>query len=157
MPHAAFPSADFPAHPSITLDTPDGWAPRVVAGTVIAVAEDRGADAFSPNVIVGLTRVPAGHTLDEAAAAITTQVAQLAEVAPVDTATVDFAGRDWWVTEFAYASAAAGTVVQVVAVTVIENGPVADVVRVTGTASPADYETSLPAIRQIVSSAVIGA
>lgn len=156
MPRAAFPSEDFPAYPSVSLDTPDGWQPRTIAGTLLAVVDDRGADAFSPNVIVGITRTPAGHSLDDAIAAIKGQAAQLPDVAPIDAAKVDLEGREWWVTEFAYASAAAGTIVQVVAVTVVDNGPACDVIRVTGTASPADYETSLPVIRQIVAGAVVG-
>lgn len=155
MAQASFPSADFPAFPAVTLDAPDGWEPRAFAGTLLALIDDRGPDAFSPNVVVGVTRTVAGHTLDEAAAAIEEYVARLPEVAQVDAARVEFGGRAWAVSEFAYASAAVGTVVQVVAVTVVDHGPVTDVVRVTGTATPADYETSLPAIRQIVADAVV--
>jgi hypothetical protein len=153
MSQASFPSDAFPAFPAVTLDAPDGWEPRPFAGTVLALVDDRGPEAFSPNVVVGVTRTAAGHTLDEAAAAVEEYVAQLPEVAPVDSARVELGDRMWAVSEFAYATAAVGTVVQVVAVTVVDHGPVADVVRVTGTATPADYETSLPAIRQIVAGA----
>ncbi len=156
MSQASFPSDAFPAFPAVTLDAPDGWEPRAFAGTVLALIDDRGPEAFSPNVVVGLTRAEAGHTLDAAAAAVEEYVAQLPDVAPVDSARVEFSGRTWAVSEFAYATAAVGTVVQVVAVTVIDHGPVTDVVRVTGTATPADYETSLPAIRQIVAGARVG-
>lgn len=156
MSQASFPSDDFPAFPAVTLDAPDGWEPRAFAGTVLALIDDRGPDAFSPNVVVGVTRTAAGHTLDEAAAAVEEYVSRLPEVAPVDSARVEFGGRTWAVSEFAYTTAAVGTVVQVVAVTVVDHGPVTDVVRVTGTATPADYETSLPAIRQIVADARVG-
>ena len=156
MSQASFPSDDFPAFPAVTLDAPDGWEPRAFAGTVLALIDDRGPDAFSPNVVVGVTRTAAGHTLDEAAAAVEEYVSRLSEVAPVDSARVEFGGRTWAVSEFAYTTAAVGTVVQVVAVTVVDHGPVTDVVRVTGTATPADYETSLPAIRQIVADARVG-
>ncbi len=156
MSQASFPSETFPAFPAVTLDAPDGWEPRAVAGTVLALIDDRGAGAFSPNVVVGVTRTPAGHTLDEAAAAIEEYVGRLPEVARVDAARVEFSGRTWAVSEFAYTTEAVGTVVQVVAVTVVDHGTITDVVRVTGTATPADYETSLPAIRRIVSGALVG-
>jgi hypothetical protein len=156
MSQASFPSDDFPAFPAVTLDAPDGWEPRAFAGTVLALIDDRGAEAFSPNVVVGLTRTAAGHTLDEASAAVEEYVSRLPEVAPVDSARVELGGRTWAVSEFAYTTAAVGTVVQVVAVTVVDHGPVTDVVRVTGTATPDDYETSLPAIRQIVAAARVG-
>lgn len=156
MSQASFPSDAFPAFPAVTLDAPDGWEPRAFAGTVLALIDDRGPDAFSPNVVVGVTRTIAGHTLDEASAAVEEYVSRLPEVAPVDSARVDFGDRAWAVSEFAYTTDSVGTVVQVVAVTVVDHGPVTDVVRVTGTATPADYETSLPAIRQIVADARVG-
>lgn len=154
MPEASFPSDAFPALPAVTIDLPDNWSPRTVPGTFLAAIDDRGS-AFSPNVVLGITRVGAGHTLDAAAAAVAQHVETLPELAPIDTARVDFGGAQWWVTEFAYATEAAGTVAQVVAVTVVDHGEVVDVLRLTGTATPADYETSLPQIRSIVSSARI--
>ena len=156
MSQASFPSDEFPAFPAVTLEAPDGWQPRAVAGTVLAVIDDRGPDAFSPNVVVSITRTAAGHTLDQAAAAVEESVSRLPEVAPVDAARVEFGDRPWAVSEFAYATSAVGTVVQVVAVTVVDNGPVSDVVRVTGTATPADYETALPVIRQVVAGTRVG-
>lgn len=152
MPEASFPSPAFPAFASVTLEHPGTWTPRPVAGSVLAVVDDRGADAFSPNVVVGITRAAAGHTLEAASAAIDEYVRGLPEFAPVDAALVEFGGAAWWVSEFAYATEAVGTVIQVVAVTVVDAGVAADVVRVTGTATPADYEASLPVIRQIVAS-----
>jgi len=78
-------------------------------------------------------------------------------VATVDNAPVDFGGRTWGVAEFAYRAEGAGSVVQVIAVTVVPTGEAADVVRITGTASADDYETSLPVIRGIVASARVTA
>ena len=156
MPQASFPSDAFPALPMVAVDHPAEWVARPVDGTLLAVIHDLGPDAFSPNVVLGATRHAAGHTLELAAAAVAEYVERLPEVAPVDAARVDFGDRAWWVSEFAYASTAAGTVVQVVAVTVVDSGPVSDVVRVTGTASTADYEASLPVIRRIIASTRVG-
>jgi hypothetical protein len=152
MPQASFPSDLFPAFPAVTLDYPEGWEARPVVEAVLAVLDDRGADAFSPNVVVGITRAGRDVTLSTAADALQAEVAALREVAPVDAAQVGFGDAPWFVSEFAYVSEAAGTIMQVVAVAAVGNGPFTDVVRVTGTASPADFEESLPVIRRIIAS-----
>lgn len=157
MPQASFPGPSFPAYPAITLEYPEGWEPRPVVDAVLAVLDDRGPDAFSPNVVVGITRAGRDVTLSTAADALQTEVAGLREVAPVDAAQVSFDGASWFVSEFAYVSEAAGTIMQVVAVAAVGNGPFTDVVRVTGTASPADVEESLPVIRRIIASTRIAA
>jgi len=152
MPEASFPSADFPAFPAVSLQYPDEWTPRPVVNTLFAVIDDRGAEAFSPNVVAGVTRAVGSFTLEQAAAAVQADVAALNEVAPVDAAQVGFGGTPWFVSEFAHSTEAAGTVIQIIAVTVVASGPFTDVVRVTGTASPADYEQSLPVIRKVIAS-----
>lgn len=157
MPQASFPSADFPAFPAVSLQHPDEWTPRPAADTLFAVIDDRGAEAFSPNVVVGVTRAVGGHTLAQAAAAIQADINALREVAPVDAAEVRFDGTPWFVSEFAHATDAAGTVIQIIAVTVVASGPFTDIVRVTGTATPADYEESLPVIRSIIASTRVSA
>lgn len=153
MTEASFPSDVFPDFPAVTIDQPDGWSSRAVPGALIAVIDEREADTFSPNVIVGVTRVAGSHTLADEVAAVAQYVTQLPEVAPVDNAPVDFGGRTWGVAEFAYRADGAGSIVQVIAVTVVQTGDTADVVRITGTAGADDYETALPVIRGIVASA----
>jgi hypothetical protein len=152
MPQASFPSDLFPAFPAITLEFPEGWQARPVVEALLAVVDDRGPDAFAPNVVVGVTRTTRDVTLSTAADALQAEVAGLREVAPVDAAQVGFGDVSWFVSEFAYVSDAAGTIMQVVAVAAVGNGPFTDVVRVTGTASPADFEESLPVIRKIIAS-----
>jgi hypothetical protein len=153
MTEASFPSAAFPDFPTVTIEHPDAWVTRPVPGALIAVIDEHDAETFSPNVIVGVTRVAGDHTLADEVAAVAQYVTQLPEVAPVDNAPVDFGDRTWGVAEFAYRADGAGSIVQVIAVTVVGNGDVTDVVRVTGTAGADDYETALPVIRSIVASA----
>jgi hypothetical protein len=153
MTEASFPSAAFPDFPAVAIEQPDAWVTRPVPGALIAVIDERDAESFSPNVIVGVTRVAGGHTLADEVASVAQYVTQLPEVAPVDNAPVDFGGRTWGVAEFAYRADGAGSIVQVIAVTVVDNGEVTDVVRITGTAGADDYEESLPVIRGIVASA----
>ncbi|MBN9155480.1 MAG: LpqN/LpqT family lipoprotein [Microbacterium sp.] len=157
MTEASFPSAAFPDFPAVTIEHPAEWSARPVPGALLAVIDERDAATFSPNVIVGVTRVGADHTLADEVAAVADYVTRLPEVATVDNAPVDFGGRTWGVAEFAYRAEGAGSVVQVIAVTVVPTGDAADVVRITGTAGADDYETSLPVIRGIVASARVAA
>jgi hypothetical protein len=157
MTESSFPSAAFPDFPGVVIEHPDEWTQRAIPGALIAVIDERDAGTFSPNVIVGVTRVAADHTLAAEVAAVREYVTQLPEVAPVDNAPVDFGGRTWGVAEFAYRAEGAGSIVQVIAVTVVASGDAADVVRITGTASADDYEAALPVIRRIVASARVTA
>lgn len=151
----SFPSAEFPGFPSIALDRPEGWQARAASDTVLAVVEDRDDDTFSPNVVATVTRIAAPYTLDDAATAADVYIGGLVEVEQIDSARVQLNGRAWAVTEFAHIAEGAGTLVQVLAVTVVENGPFADVVRLTGSVSPVGFETTLPQVRAIITSAVV--
>lgn len=149
---ASFPSAEAPALPSISVELPEAWQQRTAPDMLLAVIEDRGPDAFSPNVVIGVTRQPAGHTLQSAQRAADEYVQDLREVALLDRAEVDLGGRTWYVIEFAHITDVAGTVAQVVAVTVVDNGPVSDMVRVTGTVAGDRTEQDLPGVREVIAS-----
>src|SRR6476659_8633440 len=47
----AYPSADFPGQPAVTLDVPQGWEPAHAPGTTLAARLPR-EGAFAPNVVV---------------------------------------------------------------------------------------------------------
>jgi hypothetical protein len=47
----AYPSADFPGHPSVALEVPDGWEPAHAPGTTLAARLPR-EGGFAPNVLV---------------------------------------------------------------------------------------------------------
>ena len=122
MTEASFPSAAFPDFPSVTIEHPAEWSAQPVAGALLAVIDGREAATFSPNVIVGVSRVGAEHTLADEVAAVADYVTRLPEVAPVDNAPVDFGDRTWGVAEFAYRAEGVGSIVQVIAVTVVSSG-----------------------------------
>jgi hypothetical protein len=152
MATASFPSTEAPALPSISVDLPEGWQQRTAPDMLLAVIEDRGPDAFSPNVVVGVTRQPAGHPLQAAQQAADEFVQGLREVALLERADVELGGRPWSIIEYAHVTDVAGTIAQVVAVTVVDNGPVTDMVRVTGTVLAERIEQDLPAVREVIAS-----
>lgn len=154
MSRAEFPGSEFPDFPRLAIDIPEGWSPRVLPGTVLAAVLDRGPAAFSPNVVVTLTR-GVGTTWEEAEAAVDVFVGALMEVERAPRERVVFGDSQWSVLEFAHVAAEVGTVFQIVAVTLVGRGPVVDSVRVTGSVAPENLEDVLPVLRRIIASVVV--
>ena len=49
----AYPSADFPGQPSVSLEVPEGWEPAHAPGTTMAARLPREGD-FAPNVVISI-------------------------------------------------------------------------------------------------------
>lgn len=151
---ADFPSLDFPEVPAIRISLPAEWRPRAVSGTILGAGLDRGPESFSPNVIVTHERV-AGGSWDASEAAVTTYVNTLADVQVIDRQRVTLGGRPWSVFEFAHVAAGVGTVIQIIAVTLVERQSVSDVIRVTASTDPVDVDVVLPQLRAIIADTVV--
>lgn len=157
MTSARFPSQEFPDVPTVEVTVPDRWSPRAAAGSLFAVILDRGADAFSPNLVVTHARHAPDYRLDESDAAIDAYVGDLAESRRIGRRVAELAGREWRIDEFAYVDEEAGTVVQIIATTLVPSPHVSDVIRLTGSALAESALDDLPVLREIVGSALVGA
>ncbi len=154
MNKAQFPSPRFPDFPSISVEVPEGWTPSSVPGTLMAVVKQRGPEEFSPNVVITASR-GVGTSWEEAETAVDEYVLGLAEVESTPRERVVLSDRRWSVLEFAHVSAAVGTVFQVIGVSLVENGPFTDSIRVTGSAAPVDVRELASVIRGIIASTEI--
>jgi hypothetical protein len=154
MSRVQFPSQEFPDFPAVSLQPAEGWTTRPVPGTVLAVVLDRGPEKFSPNVVVTLTR-GVDTTWEDADAAVDAFVSGLSEVESAPRERPVFDERPWSVLEFAHVTEEAGTVFQLIAVALLEHGPVVDSVRVTASIAPEDMDEVLPVLRRIVASTQI--
>src|SRR3954470_11598491 len=63
MPTLAYPSADFPGQPSVSLEVPDGWEPAHAPGTTLAARLPRDG-VFAPNVVVRIEPCAPGFRVD---------------------------------------------------------------------------------------------
>lgn len=153
---AVFPSTEFPDVPQVRLAIPAGWRPLAVAGTLIAAVLDRGAESFSPNVVVTHDRVIEG-SWEDSEASVLALLDTLVDLQVIDRQRVTLGGRPWSVFEFAHAAGSAGTVIQVIATTRVEHETVTEVVRVTASTDPVDLDVVLPELRRIVAGTQITA
>lgn len=148
---ARFPSAEFPELPALTMAIPEGWAARQVPGTLLAVVLDRGPGAFSPNIVITLTR-GTQSTWEQAEAAVDEYAAGLQDVETAPRERVVLGERRWSVLEFAHVIPEAGTVFQTIATTLVDRGPVFDLIRATSTVTPDVLDATQPQVRAAIGS-----
>jgi len=140
--------------PAVAITVPEGWASKPVPGALIAVSADRGAGVFSPNVVVTHSR-EVGATWEQVEAHVTSYLDTLVDPQEIDRQRVVLGGRRWTVVEFAHSVPEAGTVIQVLAATLVELAQVTDVVRLIGSLSATEHENDLPVVRAAIASAVV--
>lgn len=127
-----FPSPELPGPPRLALAVPDAWELLVVPGVEIAAAEPRPRGRFRTNLVITVQRVPAGYDLARAREDLARRKTGLPELEEIGTGTLESAGTTWLASEYGYTQGDAATVVQAVRCTVLDRGPVADVIEVVG-------------------------
>ena len=70
----AYPSADFPGQPAVTLDVPEGWEPAHAPGTTMAARLPR-EGAFAPNVVVTIEQCGPAYRVEESLEQVASQAA----------------------------------------------------------------------------------
>ncbi|WP_425955073.1 LpqN/LpqT family lipoprotein [Xylanimonas sp. McL0601] len=153
----AYPSPQFPALPAVTLDCPDGWSPVPTPQAHLAVGLDVEEGQFRPNVVVILSRLLPGQTLEGTAADAIARLEVLPGYEEVGREDADVAGRPGFRIECSWSDETAGTVAQAVRLAVVEHDGVRDLVQVTGTARGTQVEVAWPWIRAIQDSLTIEA
>ncbi|MBT2587793.1 hypothetical protein [Arthrobacter sp. ISL-95] len=148
-----FPSAAFPAYPSIKLNPPAGWTQQVVPDAVGAVIAPSAAGSYTANVVITVSRRLPGYQLQDAAATVDGFLDALADAVLLATEPVVINGRDWHVREARYTHPQAGSLTQFTAVTVVHQDTTADVVQLTGSCQPIEDNSDLKAIYSLVASA----
>ncbi|MCJ1696297.1 hypothetical protein MT349_10930 [Rathayibacter caricis] len=148
---AQYPSPTFPEFPAIGFQIPPGWSPLTAAGSIAAVVLDRGPESYSPNVVVTVTRTEDG-TLDDAAEAARRSASALRDAVPMERTRIDVRGRRWDVLQYAYTEPAAGTLVQVIASTLVSGS---FVLRAIGTVEASEAGALVPQIRDVVLSLTV--
>lgn len=145
-----YPSTEFPAPPTFRFGVPNNWIPTSVAGTVAAVRYEVGPTSFAPNVVVTIERVSVSR--DDVLRRQSDVIDSLVDVAKLNELDLDITGVSWRVWEYAFTEARAGTLVQVVATTVIGDHESAQAVSIVGSVTADRAEELLPTIRAIVRS-----
>jgi hypothetical protein len=152
----SFPSTTFPAYPALSLSVPDDWEPLHLAGVPLAVGGPLKPGEFRPNVVTAITRFSAGYELTTAINAVSEKFAGLEQAHEIGRDQTTINGREWFHIESSFIDPRAGTLVQAVHLTLVANGPVVDLVQVTGSVTGAQaHDGVLDTIRAIQRSIVV--
>jgi hypothetical protein len=146
----AYPSAQFPGPPTVSIDIPGEWSPVRVAGTLLAARRTSSAGAFAPNVVIrGFTRssrFTIGRALGELQAYVTQQEeGEMEAPFDVEIARVPFVGVN-----VSWTDDAIGDVVQAHLFAGARRGQVVDLLQVTGSVGGPDAEAEYPEIQQVM-------
>ncbi|MFJ4169839.1 hypothetical protein ACIPY3_10030 [Paenarthrobacter sp. NPDC089714] len=153
--HQIFPSADFPAYPSISVDPPEGWRTQVVPDAVGALLAPEISGEYTPNVVISMSRRAPDYQLRDIAASVDGFLSSLPDAVLLGTEPVVINGRDWHIREARYTHPDAGSLTQFTAVTVVHQGVAADVVQLTGSCRFVEGSDDIKAIYAVVASAQI--
>ncbi|MGO4146589.1 hypothetical protein AB4Y77_16040 [Paenarthrobacter sp. YAF11_1] len=151
--HQVFPSAAFPAYPTIKLNAPAGWSQHVVPDAVGAMMAPAAEGSYTANVVITVSRRLPGYQLQDIAASVDSFLDALPDAVLLGTEPVVINGRDWHVREARYTHPQAGSLAQFTAVTVVHQETAADIVQLTGSCQPTEGNDDLKAIYSLVASA----
>lgn len=145
----AYPSADFPATVGVSIDCPDGWVPLPEVALPIALARVAQAGEFRPNVIVVVSRSRKPFTVQQAADEVVSKLTGVEGFTEMGRQDIEVGGLPGFRIEGAFPDASGGTLVQAVRTTVVDRGPVVDLVQVTGSCAGHQAAQVLAEIRAI--------
>jgi hypothetical protein len=149
MSRISYPSAEFPAPVSLSLETPDGWVGRPTSGTVLAAFKPGATDEFTPNVVVTVSRFGGDYSVESAITVVQQSVNEIPDVVVLGSETLEIAGFPGFRIEFSFTDPRVGTLVQAVRVVVVPNADVCDLVTVTGSATATQAQTLWPELRAV--------
>lgn len=149
MPTIAYPSADLPGPPGVTLEAPDGWELLTAPGVQIAIAEPAGLAGFRANLVVTVQRMRSGYDLAAARVDLDRRTAGLPELEDLGTGEIEVGSRTWLASEYGYTQPGSETVVQACRCAVVDRGVAVDVVEVVGSCGADRAEGAIEAIRAV--------
>ncbi|HET9632816.1 MAG TPA: hypothetical protein VFP73_10475 [Terrabacter sp.] len=148
----AYPSADFPGQPAVTLDVPQGWEPAHAPGTTMAARLPR-EGAFAPNVVVDIEQCGPSYRVEESLEQVAVLAASrggsVSEPYAADLAGAHFVGCD-----ATWPDADVEVVLQANLFHHVPSGATGGhVVQLTGAVGGPDAETDYELVRQVLTTA----
>ena len=147
-----FPSAEFPALPTIALESPDGWEPMDVGTALLAIGRTVPAGLFRPNVCVTMERFSGVLDIAGPSDAVIAKFASLDEFAEVGRELLTVSGFDAFRMEGGFHSTEAGTIFQAVYLICVVHGGFTDIVQAVASCTASETDTMIPEIRSILTS-----
>lgn len=130
-----FPSKWFLGFPEIEIDIPfEGWENKEVKASVIAVIKRTDAK-FDSNILVNVQKVEGNYSFQESKSDLLSLIKYYKELYVFSDNFHEINNREWQVIEFAYINEQVGALVQISAVTFINNNNRKFMISFTGTTS----------------------
>jgi hypothetical protein len=148
----SFPSSEFPGLTGVSLDALDGWSGLHAPGAVLALVKQVEPGRFAPNITAMVTRHLPDFQVEVAVAEVDAEAVRLTDASVEPSFVTTIGAREYVGRNVAFRHAEAGTLVQVHLFTAVDNGPVRDVVHLTGTCSGERAEAEYAELQKIISS-----
>lgn len=158
MTHLVFPSEEFPAQPSVTLQVPDDWEPVHAPGSVVAARRSTDDDgSFVPNVVVRLERRPVGFEINDALDELRAFTAGRGEGTISEPFKADLGGQEFIGCDLSWVDDQVGTVLQAHLLGAVPSGAFVQLIQVTGSVGGARVLADYPTISRIMRSLTVAA
>lgn len=144
--HLTYPSAEFPAPPSISIDLPPGWTPTIVAGSLFAATKASEAGRFAANIICTWVRHDGDGDLDGIIAALEAELAGQPDAHLFEPVTTDLDGTLGIGRAAVFVDPSAGSVAQFHLLVQSPHGGCLDVLHLTSTVGGDRVEEDFPEI-----------
>lgn len=152
----AYPSADFPGPPRVSLEVPEDWEPLTVPGVQLAVAQPRVEGRFRANVVVTVQRFGPDFSLESARSGLEQRKAALPELEELGTGEIEVEGTTWIASEYGYTQPGRPTVVQAARYAVVDRGVATDVIEIVGSCGAESAEDEIEVVRAVQDSVRLG-
>jgi len=157
MTRLAFPSAQFPGQPAITLQLPDDWLPTYPPGSVMAARRATDEGGFVPNVVVRIELRPADFEITDALSELRRFVEERPQATSSEPVKFELDGRALVGCDLSWVDDRVGTVLQAHLFEGVDSGPVRQLVQVTGSVGGAQAGEHYPIIKAIMHSLTVEA
>ncbi|MBP2621839.1 hypothetical protein ACVRXQ_03585 [Streptococcus panodentis] len=127
-----FPSAAFPALPSIRLEAASGWQDWNLPGSVLSLHKPQ-ESGFIPNILMNIRTVDRAYDFAAYRAEIEDYSQGLDQFRLVSDGLHEVNGLQWQVVEYAYIDEVSGPLAQFLAAAFVESGSVIFMISFTGT------------------------
>ncbi|HIZ98222.1 MAG TPA: hypothetical protein H9805_06525 [Candidatus Janibacter merdipullorum] len=150
MPQLKYPSDTFPGPPSVTVDTPETWAPVRVGGTLLACRRIDSDQGFAPNVVVRGFQRSSDFTMRHALAELRGFVDEQGSGTVDEPFELELGGVPFLGVNVSWVDPEIGTVVQIHLFAGSRRGRIVDLVQATGSVGGDDAQSSYGEVQQIL-------
>jgi hypothetical protein len=152
MPDLTYPSSLFPARPSFTVTTADGWSAHAIEGAEFAVSRDGDEDGFTPVMTVHIQRAPGACPIEDIAPSFVEGVSGLPGAVILSQEFRQVLNAPGFQFEATFTGPEGRTLFQAIHLAAVEQGAWTDIVSFVACATSGQYEETISEVRDMLDS-----